>query len=79
MEPRLAGHGIADEAAAGAREQALVGELQVVKVDGLGAVGAVDVAEDVEAGPDAPDLAEQVGAAVALPRSRWCFCATSAC
>lgn len=40
--------------------------MQVVEVDGFLAGAPVDVAEDVEAGLDAPDLAEEVGASEAV-------------
>lgn len=65
VEPAAVGQQVPDEAGRGPGEEALVGELQVVEVDGLLAGAEVDVAEDVQAGADAPDLAEEMGAAEA--------------
>jgi hypothetical protein len=51
------------EAALRSREDPLVCSLAFVEVDGLGAGSPVNVAEDVESRLDAPDFAEQMGAA----------------
>jgi hypothetical protein len=75
--PVLVWEEVEDRAPRGQREDALVGDLEVVVVDGLAARAPVDVAEDVEAGLDAPDLAEEVGAAeveIAMVRLFGCGC-----
>ena len=64
VEPDLAGDDELPDASAGPREQALVGLLEVIPVGGLDSRAGVDVAEDVEAGSDAPEFAEVVRAAV---------------
>lgn len=61
--PGLVGEHVAEEAAAGPGQQTLVGELHLIEEYGLLARAPVDVAEDVQAGLDAPDLAEEVRAA----------------
>lgn len=58
--PRVVGDQVPEEAAARMRHEALVGHLQVVKVDGLFAVGAVTVAEDVQPGLHAPYFSQEV-------------------
>lgn len=62
VEPATVGNEVPEQTPWGVGQQALVGELQVVKVGGLGAGAPVDVAEDVEARLDTPELAEEVWA-----------------
>jgi len=63
VDPRPAGDEVAEQASAGPGEEMLVGELHVVEIGRLLAVGAVYVSEDVQAGADAPDFAQEVRAA----------------
>lgn len=62
VTPRRVGYKIPGQAAAGTRQEALVGDLHLVKVDGFFAVGTVAVAKDVKAGFYAPYFTEEGGA-----------------
>lgn len=63
IEPALVGHEIPEEPTARPRKEPLIGNLEFVKVDGLGAVTPMDMAEHMQARLDAPDLPEEMGIA----------------
>lgn len=63
VDPCVIRDEVKDGTPARAREDALIRGLQVIEEGGLLAGTPVDVAEDMEAGPDAPKFAEEVGAA----------------